>query len=59
MKTVVHRSDINCSKIYQKGNWKNIRFPLKWKKRPPRHPFQLFFSRGKLGILDIDTQLNS
>ena len=35
---VVHRSNTCYSKIYQKGNWKNIRYSLEWKKTgPPRH----------------------
>ena len=29
---VVHRSNTCYSKIYQKGNWKNIRYSLEWKK---------------------------
>ena len=38
----------------------NIRFPLERKKiRPPRHLAQLSIWIGGLGILDIDTQLNS
>ena len=45
---------------YQKGNWKkNIQFPLEQEKiQPVRHLAQLFISIGRLGILDIDTQLN-
>ena len=29
------------------------------KMRPPRHLVQLFIWKGGLGVLDIDTQLNS
>ena len=45
--------------MYEKGNLKNIQFPLKQKKiQPSRHLAQLPIWRGGLGILDIDTQLN-
>ena len=35
IQTAVHRSNIYYSKIYQKGNWKNIRFFLEGKKYDP------------------------
>ena len=60
---MVHRSSTYLSKIYQKGNWKNRRFPLEQKKkkktRHPRHLAQLSIWSGGLVILDVDTQLNS
>ena len=60
IQTVVCGSNIYYSKIYQKRNWKNIQFPLERKKiRPPRHLAQLSIWIGRLGILDIKTQLNS
>ena len=61
IKTMVHRSNIHYSKINQKGNWKkHIKFPLELQKlRPPRHLVQLSTWKGGIGILDIDTQLNS
>ena len=47
------------SKIYQKGNWKNIRFPQERKKiRPSRQLAQLSILKSGLGILDTDTKLN-
>ena len=37
-----------------------MKFPLELQKmRPPRHLIQLSTWNGGLGILDIDTQLNS
>ena len=61
IKTMVYRSNIHYSKINQKGNWKkHIKFPLELQKmRLPRHLVQLSTWKGGLGILDIDTQLNS
>ena len=57
---MVHRSNINHSKIYKKGNSKNTQFPLEQKKiELPRDLAQRSIWRGRLGVLDIDTQLNS
>ena len=58
---MVHRSNIHYSKINQKVNYKkHIQFLLELQKlRPPRHLIQLSIWKGGLGILDIDTQLNS
>ena len=62
IKTMVHRSNIHYSKINQKGNWKKyMRFPLELQKKwdLPRQLIQLCIRKGGLGILDIDTRLNS
>ena len=61
IKTMVHRSNIHNSKINQKENWKkHIKLPLELQKmRPPRYLIELSTWKGGLGILDIDTQLNS
>ena len=47
--------------LYRKENCKgSIEFPLVFKKvRPPWHLVQISILKGGLGILDIDTQLNS
>ena len=61
IKSMVHRSNIYNSKRNQKGNWKkNKKFPLELQKmRLPRHLIQLSTWKGRIGILDIDIQLNS
>ena len=59
--TLVFRSNIYYSKIYQKGNWKK-QYKISsgtnkiW---PPRHLAQLSVWKIGLCILDVDTQLNS
>ena len=61
IKTMVHRSNLHYSKINQKRNWKNIDSFL-WnnnKKNPPRQVILLCIWKSGLGILEIDTQLNS
>ena len=61
IKTMVYRSNIQYSKINQERKWKkHTKFPLQLQKiRLPRHLVQLFTWKGWIGILDIDTQLNS
>ena len=61
IKTMVHSSNIHYSKINKKGNWKkHMKFPLELQKmRPLRHLIQLSTWNGGLGILDVDSQLNS
>ena len=58
---MVHKSHLYYFEIYQKGNCeKNTQFPrVQEKIRPLRHLAQLTIWRGGLGILEIDTQLNS
>ena len=61
IKTRVHRSKIHYSNINHQGNEKSMyNFHWNYKKmRPPRHLIQLSIWKDGLGILDIDTQLNS
>ena len=58
---MVHWSNIHYSEINQKEiEKKHIKFPLELQKmRPPRHQVQLSPWKGRIAILDIDTQLNS
>ena len=60
--SVVHRSNIYYSKIYQKGNWENIQLPLEPKKtpqQPHKDLAQLSIWRGRLDILEIGTHWKS
>ena len=57
MQTVVHRPNLYYSKIYQKRIYQFL-----WNRKkiwPPRCLVQLSISASGLGILDIETQLNS
>ena len=57
---MIHRPNLYYSEIYQKENWKkNIQFPLEQEEiQTARHLAQLSLWRVRLGILDIDIQLN-
>ena len=50
--TLVYRLNIYYSKLYQKGNWKK-------NNKKNNKQTQLSICKCGLGILDIDTQLNS
>ena len=57
---MIHRPNLYYSEIYQKENWKkNIQFPLEQEEiQTARYLAQLSLWRVRLGILDIDIQLN-